>query len=203
MHLAGFEPMITLKLTRLSCHRLFESNSVFPDPIRPSVSRVKTEILKSLFTCLRHVWRGRHRRLSQKIESTNGGYQPTKFEPKPSIGLACTLGYNFFCYGLRDRAWHLVPATDWSETGTIIFPPFQHIEGIFVHPDLTSHSGSRGKSAWTDRHTYILEVPIGIQIFGIPKLLNTKSVFGRTTANFVGQLGANTATIARFSEKNC
>ena len=33
---------------------------------------------------------------TSRMKPTHGGYQPTKFEQNPSIGLACTLGYNFF-----------------------------------------------------------------------------------------------------------
>ena len=34
--------------------------------------------------------------LALQIKPTHGGYQPNRFEPNPYIGLACTLGYNFF-----------------------------------------------------------------------------------------------------------
>ena len=34
--------------------------------------------------------------LALQIKPTDGGYQPKRFEPNPYIGLACTLGYNFF-----------------------------------------------------------------------------------------------------------
>ena len=66
-------------------------------PSRPNQTlrlRAKTEMMKSLFTCLPHESRRRHRRLPKQIEVKYGGYQLTKFEPNPSIGLACTIGYN-------------------------------------------------------------------------------------------------------------
>ena len=34
--------------------------------------------------------------LALRIKPTHGSYQPNRFEPNPSIGLACTLGYNLF-----------------------------------------------------------------------------------------------------------
>ena len=65
--------------------------------------------------------------LALQIKPTHGGYQPNRFEPNPYIGLACTLGYNFF-KGLRDRTWHVPRATDRSESVTIVFPPFRRIK---------------------------------------------------------------------------
>ena len=65
-------------------------------PNRTLRSSAKTEIMKSLFTCLPHEGRGRHCRLPIRIESIHNGYQATKFEPNPFIRLVCTLGYNFF-----------------------------------------------------------------------------------------------------------
>ena len=69
--------------------------------------------------------------------------------------LACTLGYNFFCKGLRGHMWHAPRAPCWPETGIIVFPLFRRIECLFVRPDPTSRSGSRGENAWAYIHTYI------------------------------------------------
>ena len=64
----------------------------------------------------------------------------------------------FFGKGSRGGTWHVPRGTDWSATGTIVFPPFRHIEWCLTRPDPTSRSGSRCQNVWTDRHTGSLEL---------------------------------------------
>ena len=147
----GFKPSTPLKLMRHSCRRLSELNGVLRAPNRTLLSCAKTEIKKSLFLCLLHVWRGRLRWLPKRIEATNGGHQPTKFEPDLSIGLACIVGYNLFARvcAIAHGSCHVQPIDQ---------TPLHRLSVVPAHRmnsrDPTSRSCSRSENARTDGHAH-------------------------------------------------
>ena len=60
-------------------------------PNRTICSGTMNKIMKSLGTCLWHLPRGQHHRITKQILSPYGGHRANKFELNPFIGLA----YNF------------------------------------------------------------------------------------------------------------
>ena len=89
----------------------FRAERCLSRPNQTLCSCTKTEILKSLFTCLIHVWKGRNRWPPQLIKPTNGDYQPTKFEPNAPLVWSAPLATTFFVKvcALAHGTWHVQP----------------------------------------------------------------------------------------------
>ena len=94
---------------------------------------------------------GRHHRLPKQIEPTRNGYQPTKLEPNPFIGLDCIK----FLQGFARL--HVALAT----CNRVVRNRHHRPSAVPAHRMniRTSRSdepfGLRGENAWTDRQTDI------------------------------------------------
>ena len=70
--------------------------------------------------------------------------------------LLAPLATSFFCKGLRDRTWHVARATDWSETGIIVFyrsGASNEYSPVLIRP--AARATEAKVLGQTDKHTYI------------------------------------------------
>ena len=109
---------------------------------------------------------GRHRSSPKRIEPTNDGYQPTKFQPKQSIGLASTLGYNFLQGFARS---HVARAT----RNRSVQNRYRLLSAVPAHrmnirpSEPTGRFGSRGENTLADIQTY-RQTPAGLYFSSNP-----------------------------------